>query len=405
MHQILEGIVVLDVASYIAAPVAATIMADFGASVIKVEPPGGDSYRGLLNNPGMPAGDVDFHWHVTNRNKRGIALDLMADDGRAALDRLVSRADVLITNFPSRTRTRLRLDYPDVKAVNPALIYATLSAYGESGGESANPGFDSTAYWARSGLMHMVRPDPDGGPARSAPGQGDHPSGVALFGAIMLALYERRTTGEGAHVHTSLMANGLWANAFNAQAALSGLEVPLRPRREELGNALTNHYRAADGRWFILAILNQDRDWPRLLEALDAAHLADDPRFATREARNANGPALSAVLDGIIARRDLAWWRTRLNEKGLTIGVVGSHEDVPSDQQMRDSGALRSAASPEHVGASHVVDSPMWIEGRTKAAVCPAPAVGAQTREVLAEAGFSEREIEDLIAKGVAGTA
>jgi len=258
---VLSGIRVLDVASYIAAPVAATLMADYGADVIKVEAPKGDAYRHLNNNPGLPETDAAFHWHVTNRNKRGLALDLTSAAGRQVLERLVAGTDVFITNFPLGARKRLQLNYADIQALNPKLIYASLSAYGESGDEAPNPGFDSTAYWARSGLMDMVRPDPDGGPARSMPGQGDHPTGVALFGAIMLALFDRQRTGVGQHVHTSLMANGLWANAFAAQAALSGAQMPRRPKREDMPNALTNHYQCADQRWFILTLLNQDRDW------------------------------------------------------------------------------------------------------------------------------------------------
>lgn len=401
--SILDGIVVLDVASYIAAPVATTVMADFGAEVIKVEPPQGDAYRSIVNNPGMPECATDFHWQSANRNKRGITLDLGCDAGRGALDRLIGQADVLVTNFPSRTRKRLRLEYDDIRTKNERLIYASLSAYGEKGDEAPNPGFDSTAYWARSGLMHMVRPDPQGGPARSTPGQGDHPSGIALFGAIMLALYDRLRTGRGTHVHTSLMANGLWANAFNAQAILSDGDVPLRPRRELMGNALTNHYRTSDDRWFILTVLNQDRDWPRLLEATGAYAFADDERFATRAARNANGPALCVELDRIFAARDLNYWKQRLNEFGLTIGVVGTNEEIQGDGHMVDSGALRATPSQDAMGAQYIVDSPLWIEGHEKLPVRPAPRTGEHTREVLLGAGYSEAELAALKDDGAFG--
>ena len=402
-QNILEGIVVLDVASYIAGPVATTVMADFGADVIKIEPPAGDAYRWIVDNPGMPECDTEFHWHATNRNKRGVCLDLVSAAGRGALDRLIGRADVLVTNFPSGARSKLGLNYDDVRAVNDRLIYASLSAYGERGDEAASPGFDSTAYWARSGLMHMVRPDPAGGPARSAPGQGDHPSGIALFGAVMLALYDRQRTGRGSHAHTSLLANGLWANAFNAQAALSEGTVPLRPRREAMGNALTNHYRTSDDRWFILAVLNQARDWPRLLQATDTLHLKDDPRFATREARNANGPALCKILDQVFVSHDLGFWRSRLRESGLTLGLVGTNEDIPGDQQMIASGSLRATDPAAETGSTYMVDSPLWVEGISKQAVARAPAIGEHTLEVLEEAGFSQSEIDVMAAAGAFG--
>jgi len=375
-------------------------MADFGATVIKVEPPRGDAYRGLVQNPGMPVVDHDFHWQAANRNKLGLALDLRSGAGRASLDRLIESADVLVTNFPLPTRRKLRLQYTDVVKLNERLIYASLSAYGEAGPEADNTGFDSTAYWARSGLMHMIRPDPEGGPARSAPGQGDHPSGISLFGAIMLGLYQRQRTGRGCHVHTSLLANGVWGNAFNAQAILCGGTAPMRPRREQMGNALTNHYRTADDRWFILTILNQERDWPRLLRATGAEHLAEDQRYVCQATRNRHGPALCAELDAIFSRRDLEYWKEVLNDAGLTIGVVGTNDDVAQDAQMRACGALRPVDDASGFGAGLVVDSPMWVEGAAKVPMVPAPTVGQHGKEILPRYGFSADEIEALESQG-----
>jgi crotonobetainyl-CoA:carnitine CoA-transferase CaiB-like acyl-CoA transferase len=401
-QEILSGVRVLDVASYIAAPVATTAMADFGADVIKIEPPRGDAYRDINANPGMAEQNLDFHWQAANRSKRGIALDLTSDSGREVLHRLVAGADVLVTNFPQPTRDRLLLNWADLEPLNERLIYASLSAYGETGPEAANPGFDSTAYWARSGLMHMVRPDPHGDPARSMPGQGDHPSGLALFGAIVLALLDRQRTGRGTHVHTSLLANGLWANAYAAQAVLSGTYVPARPLRHEMPNALTNHYQTRDERWFILTVLNQPRDWPRLLDAVRARFLGDDERFATQDARNSNARVLCAELDAIFLREPLAHWRKTLTEAGLVIGIVGTNEDIATDAQMRSSGALR-ATLPEEVGVQWMVDSPLWVEGHNKTPISSAPEVGQHTREVLLESGFDSNTIERLAAAGAFG--
>jgi crotonobetainyl-CoA:carnitine CoA-transferase CaiB-like acyl-CoA transferase len=397
---VLCGVRVLDVASYIAAPVAATLMADYGADVIKVEAPHGDAYRQINNNPGLPDTSAAFHWHVTNRNKRGLALDLTNIAGRQVLERLVAGTDVFITNFPLAARKRLQLNYEDIQALNPKLIYASLSAYGERGHEAPNPGFDSTAYWARSGLMDMVRPDPQQGPARSMPGQGDHPTGVALFGAIMLALFDRQRTGVGQHVHTSLLANGIWANAYAAQAALSGAQMPRRPRREDMPNALTNHYRCADQRWFILTLLNQDRDWPRLLEVLGMPELATDPRFCSRAARNEHAGDLCAVLDQRFAQYALAYWRERLDAAGLVIGIVGANEDIPGDPQLHANGTLRAA---EGVDATHVVDSPLWLEGAVKQPVVRAPELGEHRADILDELGLSTDEVMALQSAGAFG--
>jgi crotonobetainyl-CoA:carnitine CoA-transferase CaiB-like acyl-CoA transferase len=170
MHQprLLDGIRVLDAASFIAGPVATTVMAEFGADVIKIEPPGGDSYR--LRNTGYPPSPYNFPWIVDNRNKRAVAIDLRNADGQDVLHRLVRGADVFVTNVPLDGRARLRVRHEDLAPLNPRLIYASVTAYGERGGEASRPGFDSTALWARTGLMDLVRPSPEAPPSRSLPG-------------------------------------------------------------------------------------------------------------------------------------------------------------------------------------------------------------------------------------------
>ena len=396
---ILEGIKVVELATYIAAPVSGTILADFGAEVIKVEPPGGDAYRYIGDNPGMPTCDHEYAWHADNHNKKGIVLDLSVDEGREALLRLIAGADIFITNQTRPTRRKFNLDYEHLKAANPRLIYASLLAYGEEGPEADKAGFDSTAYWARSGLMHMVRPDPAGSPARSLPGQGDHPTGLALFGAIMLALFERERTGEGRKVHTSLLANGIWANLFYAQSILCGGDAPLRPRREEMPNALTNHYRCRDERWFILSCVNQEREWPRLVAALGDQSLAEDPRFIDTEARTRNADALGRALDAAFVTRDWPEWRTILDEHRVTFGTVATAEEIRDDEQMIASGTLNPVDRATY-GADYLVATPLWLDGVEKMPTQPAPVIGQHTDEVFRAAGFAEEEIADLRKRG-----
>jgi len=218
MQRMFEGLTVLDCASFIAAPAAATILADFGAEVIKIEPPAGDPFRHLPRLPGNPKCEHNWAWMLESRNKQGLALDLSTADGQAVLCRMVPRADVFITNFPPAVRRRLGIAYRNLAPLNERLIYASFTGYGEHGQEANKPGFDSNAWWARSGMMDLVRPDSAGPPARSLPGMGDHPSALALFGAIVAALYRRERTGKGAHVGTSLMANGVWSNGLMVQA-------------------------------------------------------------------------------------------------------------------------------------------------------------------------------------------
>src|SRR6202047_4001979 len=201
---IFEGLKVLDCASFIAAPAAATVLSDFGAEVIKIEPPGsGDPYRNLPNLPGYPISRHNFAWLLESRNKRSLALDLSRPEGKAVLYRLVAEPDVFITNSPPGVRQRLGIAYEELKPLNARLVYASFTGYGEKGEEANKPGFDSNAYWARSGLMDLLRADQSTTPARSVPGMGDHPCAMALYGAIVTALYKRERTGEGSHVSSS----------------------------------------------------------------------------------------------------------------------------------------------------------------------------------------------------------
>ena len=278
------------------------------------------------------------------------------------LRELAATADIFITNYPPRVREQLGLRHEDIAPLNERLIYASLSAYGEAGPESGKTGFDSTALWARTGLMDLVRPDPEGPPARSLPGMGDHPTGVALFAAIMTALYRRQVTGKGGKVHTNLMANGVWCNAFYAQAALCGLDIPIRPKRESWATGVANHYRCADGRWFILSLVNEDKQWPNLLRALDRPDLGADPRFAEKPARRRHARELIAILDELFLREPWPVWRARLEAEGLAFGVVGRTGDIPADPQMRAAGILVPHHDPSGL-STHTVAAPVWVEG------------------------------------------
>jgi crotonobetainyl-CoA:carnitine CoA-transferase CaiB-like acyl-CoA transferase len=396
--RLLAGLRVLDAASFIAGPVATTAMADFGADVIKIEPPGGDTYR--VRNTGYPPSPYNFPWIVDNRNKRGLALDLRTEDGRRVLHHLVRQADVFVTNVPLDGRRRLGVAWEDLAPLNPRLIYGSITAYGEEGEEASRPGFDSTALWARTGLMDLVRPSPDAAPSRSLPGMGDHPTGMSLFGAIMAALYQRERTGRGAMVSTSLLANGLWLNAIAAQGILCGARTVVRPPREEAVDALGNLYRCRDGRWFLIALTPDGRRWQDFTKAIGRPELFTDERFATPPARRANVRALIRILDAVFAERDWADWRRVLEAAGIAFGVVGTVDEIPHDPQMRASGALVPIDDPR-AGASLTVSSPLQIAGQDKAPATMAPELGEHSVEVLREAGLEQAEIDRLLQAGV----
>jgi crotonobetainyl-CoA:carnitine CoA-transferase CaiB-like acyl-CoA transferase len=397
---IFSGLKVLDVASFIAAPAAAVVLSDFGADVIKVEPPGlGDPYRHMPSHPGMPASQHNYCWTMEARNKRSLALDLKQPEGRDVLCRLVRDTDVFITNFPPPVRERLGVSYPQIEPLNPRLIYASLSGYGETGEEANKPGFDSTAWWARSGMMDQVLPYPGSVPARSLPGMGDHPSALALFGAIVMALYRRERTGRGCAVGSSLLANGAWANAINVQAALCGATFFERAPREQPINALRNHYRCRDGRWFILSLLQEEKLWPRFIARVGRPELADDARFTTLRAQRQNAEVLTAILDAAFAQRDSAEWQQILAIEGMTVGPVNRIDDVAEDPQMLAADVLTPMQGEEHL----TVNSPLWVVGQPKTKPRRAPHVGEHTDEVLAEHGFAPAEIEALRKSGTIG--
>ncbi|HLK25178.1 MAG TPA: CoA transferase [Caulobacteraceae bacterium] len=376
-------LLVVDCASYVAGPAAATIMSDFGARVIKIEPPGeGDAYRTLIKYRGVED-CIDYFWALDSRNKESVALDLKDPEGRAFLDVLIKKADVFITNYPFPVRERLKLRAEDVMPLNKRLIYASLSPYGEAGPERDRTGFDATAWWARSGLMDMVRATGDTELAMSVPGMGDHPTSMAMYAAIVTALYRRQQTGEGSEVTTSLMANGLWANGCQVQAALCDLELVPRAERGQR-NPLVEFYTTSDGREFTLAMVNMAREWPLLLQAVGKPEWADDELFSTPLARFQNGDLLATLLGDVFGGEPWSHWSQRLSEAGLTFGLVGRITDHPSDPQLEANGLLPEFA--DGLGLK-TLDSPFNIKGEPKAQPRMAPTVGQHTDAVRKEFG------------------
>jgi len=326
-------------------------------------------------------------------------LDLKKPEARSALDRLIETSDILICNFPPPVRDKLRLAYDDVKKVNPKLIYASLTGYGESGPDRDRPGFDVTAYFGRSGILDAARYE-DGPPGLSLPAQGDRATAMTLVAAILLGLRHRDQTGEGCWVGTSLYANGAWANGTTIAGAAIGGKLVTREPPHKPKNALTNLYRTGDDRWLQLLMVRDDRLWSTFCGVIDRPGLATDSRYTDREERRKRALELHAELAPIFASKTYAQWEALLSKTGIPFGVIGRVADVVDDEQARHAGIFAETTNPE---VPRTVNNPIRL-GFAKPRVSGKPsAVGENSDEILRELAYSEAEIEALKKAGALG--
>jgi crotonobetainyl-CoA:carnitine CoA-transferase CaiB-like acyl-CoA transferase len=401
MSNIFTGLKVIDCATYIAAPAAATALADFGAEVIKIErPPYGDPYRYIGQVPGMGVSEHPYCWILENRSKRSIALDFGKEAAREVLYKLIESADVFITNYQPQLLRKFKLEYETLRAINPRLIFAQVTGYGETGVDAETPGFDASAYWARSGLMGIIH-NAGADPATSPCGFGDHPTSMALYGAIVTALYQRLKTGEGMKVSTALIANGVWSNACQIQGSLLGAKRPARWSRSNSINPLVNHYLTRDGKRMLFVFLVPGRDWINLCDAIGQPELADDPRFNTFPLRTQNSATLVAILDEAIGSQPLEEWRKRFATRDLIWGLVPDLDEVAADPQLVDAGSI-ATIDDFPGGPRKTVSNPMSLNGVAKEPPRYAPGIGQHTLEILSQTGYSQEEIASLLDTGAA---
>ena len=395
-ENIFSGLKVVDLASFIAGPAAAVILSDFGADVIKVEPPTGDTWRIGYKIPPQPQSHDNYPWHLNNRNKRGLSLDLKSPHAAEVLERLVKWADVLVVNTPHPARKKLKLEYEDVAQWNPRLVYADVTGYGEKGPDASLPGFDITAYWARSGLLSLTR-DAGAPPTLPPSGSGDHATAVTLFSAIVMGLYRRERTGKGSYVTTSLLGAGVWAGGVFVQAALCDATFfPLHDRLKP-PNPMLNVYRASDDNWFLI-VLTPDK-WPALAKGIGRPDLLTDPRFADPVKQAANSAELTAILEELFSSQPMSYWREVFDQGHLTFGVVHSPSEVAKDPQLQ---ANDIVVPLEGAGGNLklTISSPMQVHDVAKVPAKRAPEIGEHNEEVLTELGFSNDQIDDLRARG-----
>jgi len=361
----LSGVRVIEVGRFAAAPACATVLADWGADVIKIEPPGGDPARGrgVIEQGDAPRMNPRFEVH--NRSRRSVVLDLRLPGGRAAADQLIAAADVLLTNLSPPALRALSLDPPALRARHPRLVVAQVTGYDPGSPLADERSYDHGAYWSYSGAASLFT-GRDGQPPQPAGGFGDRAAGSILAGAVAAALLRRERTGIGGHVTTSLASTGMWLMASDVSDVLATGRAHRASDRRQAAVPTVNCFRTSDARWLWIQVMDSHRDWPRLLSALDAPWLDEDPRFRGGDfARlRANREALIELLDELFRARSLSDWADRLTGHQVIWAPVRTLEEAVADSVTQASSAI--VAFDDEFGMRHVtVNSPVLFDGAT----------------------------------------
>ncbi len=399
----LDDITVIEVDSWMAAPSAGAILADMGATVIKVEPLSGDPMRNNMRPPKLPEPlkGYDYQFDVDNRGKQSIAVDLESPDGASLVRRLCGPADVFLCNLLPRRQAKFGLDPESLLAVNPRLVHATLTGYGTTGPDAWRPGYDVTAFFGRSGIYDAMREGEDGPVPMARPAQGDHTTGLALVGAVLGALRLAERTGEGQIVETSLYETAVWTQATD-YAVTAMDKAPLRPRaRHELIIATANRFPCQDGKWLVIN-MPEDAAFAKLCRLLELDDWITDERFVDLRSRFRNMRDIIEGMDEAFARRTRDEWGEIFDANGVIWGpVLGLHE-VAVDPQAEAIGLFPTITHPD-IGDYRSVANPLKFKTSPVGPQGPAPRLGQDSRSVLSDAGVDAAEVDRLIESGVVG--
>ena len=393
---LLKGLKVVEMATWLFGPMSACVLGELGADVVKIEPHEGDPMRGLIHRV---RDNVDWVFEIANRNKRSIALSVRSPEGSEALRKLLADADVFIVNLRRGALERLGIDYASIKADHPRLIYAHATGYGTEGPDIDRPAFDELAYWARGGFMETLGPA-DSEPVRLVGAMGDLPSAMNITAAIFAALYQRELTGAGQFVTCSLYGGGIWANGFAIQGALATGENFPRNDRYGAFNPLYNSYRAADGKWMQLAMIQEERFWKPFAEAIGETLLTQDERFAEAANRRKHIREAVEVIERRIGRQPRDHWAAIFDANDFPWAPAADTVEIAKDPQAAANGYVRTMQH-KTAGDFKVLGVPFQLEQAPTDNYSSAPELGEHTELVLEELGYDWVAIAAMKSAGV----
>ncbi len=394
----LTGIKVVEMGLWVAGPSCAAMLGDWGAEVIKIEPPAGDPFRGLFASAlGAPAA-LNPPFELDNRGKRGIVLDLEKEEARKIALQLIEKADVFITNNRPRVLEQYGMDYETLHAKFPRLVYGQVTGYGPDGDARDTAAYDIGAFWSQAGVASSLTA-PGGAIPQQRGGMGDHMTGQMCAGAVCAALYHRERTGEGQRVSVPLVRVGVYMIGWDVMLSMR-LNIPVVTYdREHAINPIINSFRAGDGKWFWLLLLQADRHWPDLCRAIGRDDIRTDPRFADIGSRRTNGPQLVDELDAVFATKPLAEWAEIFRANNVWYAPVNMVHEVPNDPVVQGSGAFVDVPGPD--GPVRMVATPADFSATKWEPRGIQPELGQHTEEVLLELGYDWDQIIPLKERGV----
>ena len=382
----MEGVRVVELGFWVAGPSAGGILADWGADVVKIEPPDGDPFRGLfLRGLGVDV-PINPPFELDNRGKRSIALNYAEPRGREIALELVDRADVFLTNIRPGALERAGLDYASLAARNPRLVYASVTGYGLTGPDRDRAAFDIGAFWSRTGIAAALTPAGTDPPYQRG-AMGDHTAGITAVAGISAALLARNHTGRGQLISTSLLRLGIFTLGWdtNIKLRMGASATPMT--RTKTPNPLISCYHGSDGRWFWLLGLQGDRLWPDLIRAIGRPDLLDDARFCNLSGRRENCPELVRELDAVFATKPTSEWAEMFDREGVWWAPVQTIDEVVDDPQAIACGAFVDVPLPEG-GSARMVSSPVDFSETPWAPRAATPELGQHTEEILLELGY-----------------